>query len=63
MGYRINRYVQLVADVFNLFDARADDIAYYYTSRLKGEPAEGVAGVHIHPAEKRSFRGTVKVTF
>ena len=63
VGYRINRYVQLVADVFNLFDARADDIAYYYTSRLKGEPAEGVAGVHIHPAEKRSFRGTVKVTF
>ncbi len=50
-------------DVFNLFDSRADDIDYYYTSRLAGEPAEGVNDTHLHPAEKRSFRLTLSYGF
>lgn len=33
-------------------------IAYFYTSRLRGEPAAGVAGVAFHPAESRSVRFT-----
>ena len=43
-------------DVFNLFDAQANDITYYYTSRLPGEPAAGVNDFHFHPMESRSFR-------
>jgi hypothetical protein len=34
-------FVRVTADVFNLLDAKVDDIAYYYTSRLPGEPAPG----------------------
>jgi outer membrane receptor protein involved in Fe transport len=61
--WRFNRHVSLAADVFNLFDAQVDDIAYFYASRLKGEPTEGVNDVHFHPAEKRSFRATLSVGF
>ena len=63
VAYRVNQHVKLTFDVFNLFDAQVDDIAYYYTSRLPGEPAAGVNDIHFHPAEKRSFRGTVSVEF
>ena len=54
--YQINPRTRLRFDVFNLFDSRTNDIAYYYTSRLPGEPAEGVADTHFHPMESRSFR-------
>ncbi|MFL5310537.1 MAG: hypothetical protein ACJ79H_08820 [Myxococcales bacterium] len=50
-------------DVFNLLDAVVDDIAYFYTSRLRGEQAAGVADVHFHPAEKRSLRLTAAFAF
>lgn len=56
VGYRFTAWAKLTADVFNLLDAQVDDIAYFYTSRLRGEPAAGIADVHFHPAEKRSLR-------
>jgi len=34
----------------------ANDITYYYTSRLPGEPAEGVNDLHSHPMESRTVR-------
>jgi hypothetical protein len=43
-------------DIFNLLDAKADDITYYYTSRLPGEPAAGVNDFMFHAAEPRTFR-------
>ena len=46
-------------DVLNLFDSDDDDIAYFYASRLPGEPAAGVEDVHFHPLEPRSVRATV----
>jgi hypothetical protein len=46
-------------DGFNLLDSDADDIAYYYTSRLPGEPLDGVDDVHFHPFEPRMFRASV----
>jgi outer membrane receptor protein involved in Fe transport len=61
VGYRVNRFIKLTFDVFNLANAEVDDISYYYTSRLQGEPAQGRNDVHFHPAEKRSFRGTISV--
>ena len=49
----------LALDVFNLFDRKASDIDYYYTSRLIGEPAAGVPDIHFHPVEPRMLRLTV----
>jgi hypothetical protein len=46
-------------DGFNLLDSDEDDIAYYYTSRLPGEPLDGVDDVHFHPFEPRMFRASV----
>lgn len=50
-------------DVFNLFDERVSDIDYFYTSRLTGEPAQGVADIHTHPAEPREIRVTLTRLF
>lgn len=47
--------------VLNLFDEEASDIQYYYESRLPGEPAEGVADLHFHPAEPRQLRVSLDV--
>jgi hypothetical protein len=63
VGYRVGRWARVTFDVFNVFDAQVDDIAYYYTSRLPGEPASGVNDIHFHPAEPRSYRATVAVEF
>jgi hypothetical protein len=46
-------------DGFNLLDSDDDDISYYYTSRLSGEPLEGVDDVHFHPFEPRMVRASV----
>ena len=63
VGYEIAKNTRLRLDVFNLFDAKVSDISYYYTSRLPGEPPEGVDDVHLHPGEKRSFRLTLSYAF
>jgi outer membrane receptor protein involved in Fe transport len=55
-GYRLASGVRLKVTVLNLLNGRADDIAYFYTSRLRGEPAGGVDGVHAHPVEPRQLR-------
>ncbi|WP_432379780.1 TonB-dependent receptor [Duganella sp. P38] len=63
VGYKFNRRWSAQLDAFNLFDRRVSDVDYYYASRLPGEAAEGVEDVHYHPAERRTFRLTVKATF
>ena len=55
-SYEVNPKTRLRFDVFNIFDAKSNDITYYYASRLPGEPAEGVNDIHFHPTESRSFR-------
>jgi len=62
-GYAFDEQWSLAVDVFNLFDARPSDIDYYYTSRLPGEPAEGVDDVHTHPAESRAVRAQITWNF
>jgi outer membrane receptor protein involved in Fe transport len=62
-AYRIDRRWQVTADVFNLFDRRASDVDYYYTSRLAGEPEQGVDDIHYHPVEPRTLRLTLRATF
>ena len=59
-GYKINAHLKVQLSIYNLFNTRADSSAYYYTSRLPGEPAEGVTGIQVHPLEPIS--GVLKVT-
>jgi len=58
LGYRWRQW-RLTAGLYNAFDARDNDITYYYESRLPGEVAP-VQDVHFHPAEPRSIRLTVE---
>jgi hypothetical protein len=63
VGYKVDARTKVSVDVFNLFNRKVSDIDYLYTSRLRGEPTEGVAGIHSHPAEPRTVRLTLNVGF
>jgi hypothetical protein len=56
LGYAFPNGLRLELEVFNLLDRRDSDITYFYTSRLPGEPEEGVEDIHFHPMERRSAR-------
>ncbi len=56
VGYQLPRGARVQASVLNLVNARASDIQYYYTSRLRGESVDGVDDVHAHPVEPRQVR-------
>ena len=56
VGYKISPQWNAFVDIFNLSDSESNDIDYYYTSRLPGEPLEGVTDIHSHPLEPRSVR-------
>ena len=62
LGWR-DRDWEFALDGLNLLNRANDDIAYYYTSRLPGEPAAGVNDVHLHPAEPRLARFSVMRKF
>lgn len=55
-GYGFGGRVDLALEVFNLTNREDNDIAYFYRSRLPGEPLQGVEEIHFHPMEERSFR-------
>lgn len=61
LGYRFGPRVETTLDVFNLGNRRVDDIQYYYESQAPGESVP-VADRHLHPAEPRSARLTLRVT-
>lgn len=62
-GFRFNRRVTISFDVFNLLNSRVSDIDYFYTSRLQGEPSEGVDDVHTHPSIPRTARVALQMRF
>jgi len=62
LSRKMGRNAELTLDVFNLLDRKVNDIEYYYESQLPGESAP-VADLHVHPAEPRSFRVTMRVGF
>ncbi|GAB5561570.1 MAG: TonB-dependent receptor [Synoicihabitans sp.] len=55
LGWRQTNW-EVALDVLNLFDEADNDIEYYYGSRLAGEPAGGLEGIHLHPVEPRTVR-------
>ena len=64
LGYQLaslGRDSELTLDVFNLFNRPVNDIQYFYASQPAGRPA--AAGLHLHPAEPRSARLTLRVGF
>jgi outer membrane receptor protein involved in Fe transport len=62
VGYKLNPKATLTLDVFNLFDRKASDIDYYYSSRLASEATE-VNDYHFHPVEPRTARLTLHYSF
>jgi len=63
VGYKWENGVRVQLDAFNLFNARTNQIEYFYVSRLPGEPIAGVADHHVHPAEPLAVRLTVAAAF
>lgn len=63
LGYIFDNGIKLNLDVFNILNTQASQIDYFYTSRLPGEPAEGVADRHFHPVEPTAFRLTLAKAF
>ena len=63
IGYKFGPRLQLELEGFNLTNRKASAIDYYYTSRLPGEPAAGVADIHFHPIESRSLRMSLNLGF
>lgn len=62
-GRQIDKTFRPGLDVFNLLNRKASDIDYFYTSRLRGEPAAGVDDRHFHPVKPRIVRVTLQVKF
>jgi outer membrane receptor protein involved in Fe transport len=58
VGYRFDNGARVQLDAINLFNARTNQIEYYYESRLFTEPA-AVADRHIHPVEPLALRASL----
>jgi outer membrane receptor protein involved in Fe transport len=61
--YRLTSRYALALDVFNLTNAKVSDIDYFYTSRLPGEPLEGVEDIHTHPLQPFTVRASFTASF
>ncbi len=62
LAYVWNRHASVELEGFNLFNRKANDIEYFYESRLRNE-STSVADRHIHPAEPRSVRLSARLTW
>jgi outer membrane receptor protein involved in Fe transport len=49
--------------IYNILNTKANAMEFWYVDRLSGEPAAGVADVHIHPLEPISLRVTLAKSF
>jgi hypothetical protein len=55
LGYKFNDHWSVEGDIFNLLNAKADDITYNYTFRLFPN-GNDITGNTFHAAEPRTFR-------
>lgn len=60
--YQLGR-VELAADLLNVFDAKDNEIEYFYASRLPGEPLGGIEDRHVRPIEPRQLRVSASLRF
>jgi hypothetical protein len=60
--YLIGKGWSVGLGLYNLLDKKADAAEFWYIDRLSGEPATGVADIHIHPLEGVSVRMTIAKT-
>ena len=61
LSRKLGARAELTLDVFNLLDRKINDIQYFYESAPRGLAAE--EGRHVHPAEPRALRVTLRTTF
>jgi len=65
VSYQLTKSIKITLEGLNLLNAKVNDIAYYYQSRLPGESAaqypQGVWDYEVHPSEPLEFRGTVTI--
>ena len=59
LGYAFNNGMKLQLDALNLFNVKAEQIAYAYDSRLNGESSASTYDEHIHPVEPLAVRLTL----
>lgn len=62
VGYVFDNRLKLQLDGFNIFNAQASQIAYYYQSQLRSE-AVPVNDIHFHPVEPFALRLTLAKAF
>ncbi|MBI3701345.1 MAG: TonB-dependent receptor [Afipia sp.] len=60
LGYSFDNGVRFQLDAINLFNAKTNQIEYYYESRLPNEAA-GVFDRHVHPVEPLAVRASLRV--
>lgn len=71
VGYKFTKNLKAVLQGFNLLNAHADDIEYYYASRLATEPlslaipngGQGINDIHFKPIEPISGRLSIVYNF
>jgi hypothetical protein len=49
--------------VYNILNSKANSMEYWYVDRVRGQPATGVADVHVHPLEPATIRLTIAKDF
>ncbi|HEY0745636.1 MAG TPA: hypothetical protein VGD63_02975, partial [Steroidobacteraceae bacterium] len=49
--------------IYNITGKKADAAEFWYIDRLRGEPAAGIADIHVHPLEGRTARLTIEKSF
>ena len=59
---KLGAKAELALDVFNLGNRKVNDIQYFYESQLPGEAAP-VQDRHVHPAEPRTLRLSLRAGF
>ena len=61
--YELSGGWNLALGICNLLNKKANAMQYWYVDRLQGEPAYGVADLHVHPLEPISARFTINKIF
>ncbi|AXI04436.1 TonB-dependent receptor [Aquirhabdus parva] len=73
-GYQFSKHLSGKLEILNLFNRQVNDIEYLYNSCLRSDSAtaecsasstnrEGFLDRHIHPAESRAVRASLRVSF